>query len=148
MIVCSIVYSGVDHRKHQSSVSLRFMRGIHRWPVNSTHKGPVTRKMLLLDDVIMKKDLIPIDGKLSAGIVIAKTIYNYLFPWNYNSARRFPSTKCQLGRVKSFSLAWISFWTNRVAKWDSLKLIWIRMSSKQWSLFNSLRDDNSLAQRI
>ena len=25
-------YSGADHRKHQSSVSLAFVRGIHRWP--------------------------------------------------------------------------------------------------------------------
>ena len=31
--------SNVDQRKHQSSASLAFVRGIHRWPVNSTHKG-------------------------------------------------------------------------------------------------------------
>ena len=43
-IVYSIVYSGADQRKHQSSASLAFVRGIHRWPVNSQHKGPVTRK--------------------------------------------------------------------------------------------------------
>ena len=49
----SIVYLGVDHRKHQSSASLAFVRGIHRWPVNSPHKGPVARKMLPFDDVIM-----------------------------------------------------------------------------------------------
>ena len=42
-IVCSIVGSGVDQRKHQSSASLAFVRGIHRWPVNSTHKRPVTQ---------------------------------------------------------------------------------------------------------
>ena len=30
------------------------MRGIHRWPVNSPHKGPVTRKMIPFDDVIMQ----------------------------------------------------------------------------------------------
>ena len=29
------------------------MWGIHRWPVNSPHKGPVTRKMFPFDDVIM-----------------------------------------------------------------------------------------------
>ena len=29
------------------------MRGIHRGPVNSPHKGPVTRKMFPFDDVIM-----------------------------------------------------------------------------------------------
>ena len=53
MIVNSTVYSGAHQRKHQSSVSLAFVRGIHRWLVNSLHKGPVTRKMIPLDDVIM-----------------------------------------------------------------------------------------------
>ena len=49
-IVYSTVYRGADHRKHQSSASLVFVRGIHRRPVNSPRKGPVTRKMF---DVIM-----------------------------------------------------------------------------------------------
>ena len=44
MIVYSAVYSGTYQRKHQGSASLSFVRGIHRWPVNSPHKGPVTRK--------------------------------------------------------------------------------------------------------
>ena len=44
-IVHSAVYSGADQRKYQSSASLTFVRGIHRWPVNSPHKGPVTRKI-------------------------------------------------------------------------------------------------------
>ena len=44
-IVYSTVYSGADQRKHQSSAWLVFVRGIHRWPVNFPHKGPVTRKM-------------------------------------------------------------------------------------------------------
>ena len=52
-IVCSIVCSGTDQRKHQSSTSLAFVRGINRWPVNSPHKEPVTRKMFPFDDVIM-----------------------------------------------------------------------------------------------
>ena len=47
------VCSGADKRKHQSSVSLAFVRGIHRGPVNSPHKGPVTRKTFPFDDVIM-----------------------------------------------------------------------------------------------
>ena len=29
------------------------LRGIHRWPVNSPHKRPVTQKMFPFDDVIM-----------------------------------------------------------------------------------------------
>ena len=52
-IVYSTVYSGTDQRKHQSSASLAFAQGIHRWPVNSPHKWPVTRKMFPFDDVIM-----------------------------------------------------------------------------------------------
>ena len=52
-IVYLTVCLGVDQRKHQSSASLAFVRGINRWPVNSSHKGPVTRKMFPFDDVIM-----------------------------------------------------------------------------------------------
>ena len=52
-IVSSTVYSDADQRKHQSSASLAFARGLHRGPVNSPHKWPVTRKMLPFDDVIM-----------------------------------------------------------------------------------------------
>ena len=52
-IVCSSVGSGEDQRKHQSPASLAFVLGIHRWPVNSPHKRPVTRKMFPFDDVIM-----------------------------------------------------------------------------------------------
>ena len=51
--VYSNVYSGADQRKHQSSALLAFVRGIHRWSVNSPHKGPVTRKMFPFDDVIL-----------------------------------------------------------------------------------------------
>ena len=52
-IVYSTVYSEEDQRKHQSSASLAFVWGIHRGPVNSPHKWPVTRKMFPFDDVIM-----------------------------------------------------------------------------------------------
>ena len=40
-------------KKHQSPASLAFVRGIHRRPVNSPHKWPVTRKLCQFDDVIM-----------------------------------------------------------------------------------------------
>ena len=52
-IVYSTVYSGTDQRKHQSSASLAFARGIHRGPVNFLHKGSVTRKMFPFNDAIM-----------------------------------------------------------------------------------------------
>ena len=46
------VCSGADQRKYQSSASLAFVWGIHRSPVISPHKGPVTRNMFPFDDVI------------------------------------------------------------------------------------------------
>ena len=58
-IVYSTVCSGPDQRKHPSTASLVFVRGI------SPHKGPVTRKMFPFDDVIMKC-LSPSSCQLSA----------------------------------------------------------------------------------
>ena len=52
-IVYSTVYSGTDQRKYQSFAPLACVRGIHRWPVNSLHNGPVTQKMFSFDDVII-----------------------------------------------------------------------------------------------
>ena len=70
-IVYSTVYSCTNQRKHQRSASLAFVRGFHQWPVNSPHKGPVTRKMFPFDDVMMK--VVPgalchpfLDSKLSS----------------------------------------------------------------------------------
>ena len=55
MFIYSTVYSGPDKRKYQSSTSLAFVRGIHRLPVNSPHKGPVTGKMVPFDEDSMMK---------------------------------------------------------------------------------------------
>ena len=56
-VVYSTVYSDADQRKHQSSVSLTFVREFTGDP----HKWPVTRKMFLFDDVLMRyiKESIP-----------------------------------------------------------------------------------------
>ena len=53
-IVYSTVYLGTDERKHQSSASLAFVRGIHQWSVNYPHTGPVTQEFFPFDDVIMR----------------------------------------------------------------------------------------------
>ena len=52
-MLCSTVCSGADQTKHKSSASLAFLRGIHWCTVNSSHKGPVTRKMFWFGDIIM-----------------------------------------------------------------------------------------------
>ena len=44
-------------KKISNSASLALVEGIYRWPVNSLHKGPVTREMSPFDDVIMKDGL-------------------------------------------------------------------------------------------
>ena len=51
IIVYSTVYSGADRRKHLRYASLAIVRWTHRWPVNSPHKGPVTREMIPFNDV-------------------------------------------------------------------------------------------------
>ena len=53
-VIYLTVCSRVDQRKHQCSASLALVRGIHWWPVNSPHKGPVTRKRFPFDDAIVK----------------------------------------------------------------------------------------------
>ena len=53
IVYSTAVYSRRWLKEHQSSASLAFVRGIHRWPMNSQHKGPVTRKMFPFDDVII-----------------------------------------------------------------------------------------------
>ena len=76
-IVYLIVYSDADQRKHQSSASLAFVRGIHRGQVNSSHKWPVTRKMFPFDDVIMIKEVSGVVNSLSARCRIFPGILSY-----------------------------------------------------------------------
>ena len=47
-IVYSTVYTGQNKENIKSP---------RRWPVNSPHKGPVTREMFPFDDVIMDKKM-------------------------------------------------------------------------------------------
>ena len=82
--------SDADQRKHQSSVSLAFVRGIHRSPVNSPHKGPVTRKMFPFDDVITRQT----DARKSATItqtipshrvnMVSHELYHAVYTLRYN----------------------------------------------------------------
>ena len=98
-IVYSTVYSGADQRKHQSSAPLAFVRGMHRWPVNSPHKGPVTRKMFLFDDVIKQKAF--------DVIIFTNPYINVLMPLHWN--RRF-----------SWLMALLK--THLLAKWEGSRV--------------------------
>ena len=57
IISITIVYSSIYSRADKSPASLAFVRGIHRWPVNSPHKEPVMRNIFSFDDVIMFNEL-------------------------------------------------------------------------------------------
>ena len=73
-------------KKTSSSASLAFVRRIHRWPVNSLHKGPVTRKMFPFDDVIM------CSGENSYTCTV-KPVYNDHLMWYFSafwSSSRWP----------------------------------------------------------
>ena len=102
-IVWSAVYSGTGQRKLPSSASLAFERGIHRWPVNSPHKGPVTRKMFPLDDVIMcKKSKMEIRHPDSRQMVSALSLHQlhglkYILPCDGVSHHR--CLDCLLSRL-------------------------------------------------
>ena len=60
--VYSTVYPVADQRKHQSSASLAFVRGIHRRPVNAPHKWPVTRKCFYF--IVIMNAVIENDGQI------------------------------------------------------------------------------------
>ena len=117
-IVYLTVSSGADQRKHQSSASLDFVQGIHRGPVNSPRKWPVTRKMFPFDDVIMDS---------AATAIVVETVR-----WRHfrisgplckaHTVRDFPPHRGPLTpNILGFLL--ILFYKQSV-KWNVLPIIW------------------------
>ena len=111
--VYSTVYSGEDQRKHKSSASLAFVWGIHRGPVNSPHKWPVTRKMFPFDDVIMSY----IQGPLWQGCLLCTD----------------PSFVCGIGQSETtLQCKFVSHWLSPYLEW-SLILFYLYTSRLfQW----------------
>ena len=58
-----------DHRQNQSSASLAFVWGIHRSPVNSPRKWPITWKKFPCDDVMHR-------------LMLMKCVPYFIFPTN------------------------------------------------------------------
>ena len=90
-IVYSTDYSDADQRKHQSSASVAFVRGIHRGPVSSPHKWPVTRELFPFDDVITFKcipwGICPKD--CNTWLIKGMFINNNCWHWIISFHRRF-----------------------------------------------------------
>ena len=117
VVVYSTVYSGADQRKHQSSASLCFVWGIRRWPVNSPHKRPVTRKMFPFDDVIIycasaspwKWNLNTMKNKFAVFVIQLFFNFNFNFnvktQWILRSFIQHVLTSCRWN-LKVFGFAW------------------------------------------
>ena len=107
-IVCSTVYSDADQRKHRSSASMAFVR-----PVNSPHKGSVTRKMFPFDDVIM---FIWLERKRIASMGNGSTKYLHL--GDFVKLLDTFSIHCDLNKMVHifqdgiFSRQWLHFGSN------------------------------------
>ena len=137
LIACSIVCSGADQRKHQSSMSLAFVRAIHWWPVNVPHKGPVTWKIFPFDDNIImisqsnKQYFIPwlssSLGKQSNLKLFSKCL---LFTYHYDICVSFKSAK-QIRNKYHLFIDLIYFWQSRI----DLYRYWIRSETFVLSLW-------------
>ena len=81
-VVYSIVYSDADQRKTSKLSVTGHCGGISPGPVNSPHKGPVTRKMFPFDDAIMKNQATSMDNANQIYILLnqfLKKILNLLW---------------------------------------------------------------------
>ena len=86
-----------------------FVRGIHRWPVNSPHKGPVTPKIFPFDDVIMMTSScvfsFPASGRTAGGLwPVLPLLHHELRLWSSadgsrSRSPRFHQLAGQLARV-------------------------------------------------
>ena len=93
-------------KNHQSSASLAFVRAIHRWPLNSPRKGPVTRKMFLFGDVIIFGENFRIWIKIALKLVLKGSIDNkslvvQVMAWCHTCDKPLPEKM-----VPQFTLRW------------------------------------------
>ena len=112
-IASSTVYSGTDQRKHQSSSSLAFERGIHWAPVNSPNKGPVTRRISSFDDVIMPK---PPRTRM---FVASRPIFWSAFSWQGLSCGAYISNISQYESPPSHHFGWINIRAKAFREYDA-----------------------------
>ena len=97
-LVYSTVCSGADQSKHQSSASLAFVRGSHRWPVNSPHIGPVTWKMFPFDDVVMRYEC---ETKCALMVVMRVNLWNSTKHRNLANVRYISLVISQFSRYQN-----------------------------------------------
>ena len=90
LFVCPTCCSDAHQRKHQSSTSLAFVSG-NRRPVDSPHKGPVTRKRFPLDDVIMRGFSVNYSVRDTLRM---SEVLNEMFRWTDNTKQLTSTLMC------------------------------------------------------
>ena len=131
--VSSTDYSDADQRKHQSSASLAFVRGIHRRPLNSPHKWPVTRKMFPFDDIIMRNDFHPVE-------FIRSITCTFGFDWIWMHIQHVKYHDISRELIGHFE--WIPVYCQTNAK-PSITHVWLIKTDGNWLCsINQLRNRN------
>ena len=115
-IVYLMVYSGTDQRKHQSSALLAFVWGIHRWPVNSPHKWPVTRKCFHLMTSSWATILSRGDELTAVSLAQCRHDQAWSIADHYTTRN---TIQCDLNKIQTFFLK-ISYLKMSPAKWQPL----------------------------
>ena len=139
IIVNSTVHSGTDQRKHQSSVSLAFVRGIHRGVVNSLHKWPATREMFPFDDIIMYT------GHLAISLWLVITKWSHITV-EYGALNHQPNVKILKwkcghideifvdgGIINCHFMEMSSFWWNFYTQ--AVLILGLRPANERWRYF-------------
>ena len=133
-IVYSTVYSDADQRKHQSSASLAFVQGIHRRPVNSPHKWPITRKMFPFDDVIM-------NNSSTVCIRLHSVRYDWWTYFLWHRLRCFTNTPVY--RIAKYALIYIFDWVINIKAQHKLCI----KPSMRWIVGGKLTDRITIISR-
>ena len=118
-------FLGADQRKHQSSASLAFVREIHRGPVNSPHKWPVTRKIFPFDDVIMPRCFFLLSAGLLGRNCSEFSIKIQTFYWG----NKFQNVVCRMSPIlfrsqwvtKNFKVCLLIVIYRRISKRNNIK---------------------------
>ena len=137
-IVYSTVDSDADQWKHQSSASLAFVRGIHREPVYSPHKWPVTGKMFPFEDVFMTRQRSCRSGRLlrihvyepdnsnDQSFTILVSELQYIYPQIFTSRSAYIRTELASSNHNYVCVRLLMWWLHGIEMPFSLLALFVR----------------------
>ena len=137
-IVCSTLCSGADQRRYQSSASLAFVGGIHRWPLNSSHTGPVTR-IFSICWLYLKYNF------HSAALLIYTCADPPTSSWLLQMSwhRLFTKTSASTKLTHLSSLRWMNHTTKRLHYISAIRKLCLRPTTYHFLLLTGLFSNNN-----